>query len=90
MLARLAGNATHLKMMGAICLEKTATKSNMADRQWLGRGFGEVFIGLIGTPKQKRPGKPGRSGRSHGVAGFQLNGYPTGAGPLAGNQLCWQ
>jgi len=35
-------------MMGANCLEKTATKSNMDDGQRLERGFGEVFIGFIG------------------------------------------
>jgi alanine racemase len=47
MLARLAGNAAHLKVKGAITEEKTATKSNMADRQGLRRGFAEVFTRLI-------------------------------------------
>ncbi|EMR49211.1 hypothetical protein CBP05_02635 [Pseudomonas putida] len=47
MFARLAVNAAHLKMMDAIGMEKTATKSNMADGQGLGRGFGEVFRRLI-------------------------------------------
>ncbi|AJA12787.1 hypothetical protein Q5O_04025 [Pseudomonas putida JB] len=47
MFARLAVNAAHLKMMGAIGMEKTATKSNMADGQGLGRGFGEVFRRFI-------------------------------------------
>jgi hypothetical protein len=47
MLARLAGNAAHLKMMGAIAPEKTATKSNMADGQGLRRGFGWVFSRFI-------------------------------------------
>ncbi|POG00479.1 hypothetical protein BGP83_25545 [Pseudomonas putida] len=47
MLARLAGNAAHLKMMGAFAMEKTATKSNMTDGQGLGRGFGEVFRRFI-------------------------------------------
>jgi hypothetical protein len=50
MFARLAVNAAHLKMMGAIGAEKTATKSNMADGQGLGRGFGEVFRRLIALP----------------------------------------
>ncbi|GLO10657.1 hypothetical protein PPUJ20005_46260 [Pseudomonas putida] len=43
MLARLAGNAAHLKMMGAIAPEKTATKSNMADGQGAGAG---VWVGI--------------------------------------------
>ncbi|GLO48382.1 hypothetical protein PPUN109347_49470 [Pseudomonas putida] len=54
MLARLAGNAAHLKMMGAIGLEKTATKSNMADGQRLGRGFAEVFTSFIAVPASSR------------------------------------
>ncbi|RNF83503.1 hypothetical protein EFK07_23335 [Pseudomonas putida] len=54
MLARLAGNATHLKMMGANPLEKTATKSNIADGQRLGRGFGEVFTSFIAVPASSR------------------------------------
>ncbi|PYB98537.1 hypothetical protein DMX12_16505 [Pseudomonas sp. MB-090624] len=45
--ARLAGNATHLKMMETIAVEKTATKSDMADGHGGGGGFGEVFSGLI-------------------------------------------
>ncbi|AXQ46797.1 hypothetical protein CQW31_07780 [Pseudomonas sp. 382] len=89
MLARLAGNATHLKTMGAIAPEKTATKSNMADGQRLAWGFGEVFIGLIGRPDRNAPASRGVLGGSHGVAGFQLSGYPTDAGRLAGNRPCW-
>ncbi|AXM97898.1 hypothetical protein DVB73_20005 [Pseudomonas plecoglossicida] len=57
-----------MKMMGSASQEKTATKSNMADRQRLVRGFGEVFSRMIGATEQKHPGKPGRSGGSHGVA----------------------
>ncbi|ERL01024.1 hypothetical protein O999_06910 [Pseudomonas putida LF54] len=80
MLARLAGNAAQLKMMGAIAMEKTATKSNMADGQGLERGFGEVFRRFIALPclfagePAKRPAQeietPRRAGAFWGSHGF--------------------
>ncbi|BBU43372.1 hypothetical protein PPTS312_12870 [Pseudomonas putida] len=93
MLARLAGNAAHLKMMGAFAPGKTATKSDKADGQRLVRGFGWVFSRFMACPRRGRgrkietPRQAGAFWGSHGV--FQVTEYPTDAALLAGSQPCW-